>query len=80
LEDSEGNVISAESNETTQEGVYRIDDIEMSSFQGDMESGQIYIIAEKEDEFISEEEVDLSIRNSPYEISQTITVTEEDLI
>jgi len=80
LEDSEENIISAEPNETTQEGAYRIDNIEMNDFEGDVESGQIYIIAEKENQFIAEEEVDLSIRDSPYEITQTITVTEEDLV
>ena len=78
LEDSEDNVISAEANETTQEGGYRIDNIKLNDFEGDIESGQVYIIAEKEDEFIAEEEVDLSIRESPYEINQTITVTQED--
>lgn len=78
LEDSEDNVISAEANETTQEGGYRIDNIKLNDFEGDIESGQVYIIAEKEDEFIAEEEVDLSIRESPYGINQTITVTQED--
>ena len=78
LEDSEDNVISAEANETTQEGGYRIDNIKLNDFEGDIESGQVYIIAEKQDEFIAEEEVDLSIRESPYEINQTITVTQED--
>jgi len=78
LEDSEDNVISAEANETTQEGGYRIDNIKLNDFEADIESGQVYIIAEKEDEFIAEEEVDLSIRESPYEINQTITVTQED--
>lgn len=78
LEDSEDNVISAEANETTQEGGYRIDNIKLNDFESDIESGQVYIIAEKEDEFIAEEEVDLSIRESPYGINQTITVTQED--
>ena len=78
LEDSEDNVISAEANETTQEGGYRIDNIKLNDFEADIESGQVYIIAEKEDEFIAEEEVDLSIRESPYGINQTITVTQED--
>jgi len=81
LEDSKQNVISAESNETTQEGAYRIDDIEMNSFEGDIESDQIYIIAEKEDDFRAKESIDLSIRDQPYEIGpQTVRVTEEDQI
>jgi len=80
LEDSEENVISAEPNETTEEGAYRIENIGMNELERNIESGQIYIIAEKENQFIAEEEVDLSIRNSPYEITQTITVTEEDLV
>ena len=81
LEDSEGNVISAESNETTVEGNYRIDNIDMTAFEGNIESGQIYIIVEKEDEFRVRKAIELQIYPSPYEIGpQTVVVTEEDRI